>query len=241
MWEITIVGKQEDIGYLELLKAEINETFGREVLVAISCNNGYYCSIATSNRSFVHNLKYIIVSTILKIAKNEYYLENLRILGEDKDLNKFILISLIHIGLEEETHYVISHSKIPKEIHIRSFVKFKLSKLESVWATTIIYIYKRLSGVESSLVYLEFLRFLVLNSEPKNEVVFLINSDQSVQLLDNENKILSDMPKSDEIGVVVNLILQAPKKLIINCFDSLSKKVADLIMYIFDDRICMIL
>ena len=98
-----------------------------------------------------------------------------------------------------------------------------------------------MSGVESSLVYLEFLRFLVLNSEPKNEVVFLINSDQSVQLLDNENKILSDMPKSDEIGVVVNLILQAPKKLIINCFDSLSKKVADLIMYIFDDRICMIL
>jgi len=62
----------------------------------------------------------------------------------------------------------------------------------------------------------------------------------NLELIDVRNKIIKQIPKSDEIGILVSLILYSPKKLIINCIDSLSEKVSNLITYIFDDKVSVL-
>ena len=56
-----------------------------------------------------------------------------------------------------------------------------------------------------------------------------------------EKNMISSIPKSDEIGIIVNLIMFAPRKLIINCINSLSTKVSNMISYIFEDRVSVLL
>jgi hypothetical protein len=241
MWEITIIGNEEDNGYFELIKEQINLTFGKDVIVAISIGYTCYCSIATEHDEYITDLKYLVVQTIIKISKIEFFLDNITILGNDIELNKFIIISLAHIGLEEECNYIISNIKIPNRICIRSFAKFKLARLEYVWNTTIKYLSKRLSGIDESYLYLEFLRFLANNCESKIDVVYVVYGQDSIQLLNDKKQIITCIPKNDEVGVVVNLILFAPKKLIVNCLGSISDKVAELISYIFEDRLSVIL
>jgi hypothetical protein len=71
--------------------------------------------------------------------------------------------------------------------------------------------------------------------------MYLEQGKDSMIILDKNKKLLSSIPKNDEIGVVVNLIVLSPKKLIINCYTSLSNKIAGLIEYIFQDRISILL
>ena len=58
---------------------------------------------------------------------------------------------------------------------------------------------------------------------------------------DAKKNLIKVSSTGDEIGLIVNLIVYAPKKLIISCLDSLSANVAGLIRYIFEDKICLLL
>ena len=49
------------------------------------------------------------------------------------------------------------------------------------------------------------------------------------------------IPKTDEIAVVVNLIVFAPSRLIINCYNALSGRIAELIKYLFADRVSILI
>ena len=60
-------------------------------------------------------------------------------------------------------------------------------------------------------------------------------------LLDKKKNRVRKISKSDEIGIIASLIMFAPKKIIINCLDKLSSKVANLITYIFEDRVSVLL
>ena len=60
-------------------------------------------------------------------------------------------------------------------------------------------------------------------------------------ILDQKRKKLKLLSKNDDIGIIANLVMLAPKKLIINCIDALSEKVTNLISYIFEDRVSVLL
>lgn len=241
MWEVTLVGGLDDIDYMYTLQQEIYNTFDKSVIVALSSKQNVFCSIATNNKENIQAIKILIIETILKIAKIEYFSENLNINGDDKDMNKFIIMSLAHIGTQEECGYILSQIKFSKVIDIRSFIRFKLCKLQILWDSTIRYVTKKVLSVNKHLIYLEYLKFISQNCDTKYDAICLVESNNSLQIYNKNKKLLSTMSKSDEIGVIVNLIMFAPKKLIINNFRSLSQKVQNLITYIFEDRVSFII
>ena len=71
--------------------------------------------------------------------------------------------------------------------------------------------------------------------------MYLEELEDNMLILDDKKRTIRSISKCDEIGIIVQLIMFAPKKIIINCINSLSKKVSTLISYIFEDRVSVLL
>jgi hypothetical protein len=241
MWEITLIGQKEDYVYFVLLEDMLSSILREKPIVAISGDNRLVCSIAIRDKSRLRQVKKCIVEIIIKICKEEYFREKLDIdTDADEDMFNFVLLSLIMINLHDEVDYSCVKLSLSKTIHIRSLVRFKLNKLYTLWDRFIRYFNKFVSIGRGDEIYLQILKFIANCSGSSNEIMYLEDGQHEMRILDKNQKLLSAIPKSDEIGVIVNLIVLSPKKLIINCYDCLSHKVAGLIQYIFGDKLSIL-
>lgn len=241
MWEITLIGKPCDIGYFIDLKDTLYRKFKNEILVVISFEKDLICSIATTNNVHIRKLKLLIYETIIKVVKAEIYHNSLEIFTNDKSLNSFILSSLIIINLNDEVNYAKAYTSLTKVINVRSFVYFKLHNMIDMWYREIDFYNYTFGGIHRDEFYLEFLRFVAQNLTGKFDIMFLEDSKDTMRILDKKHNMIKSISKNDEIGVIVNLIMLGPKKIIIKCIDKLSQKVATLINYIFEDKVSVIL
>lgn len=241
MWEITLVGKKEDIIHFAILEDKLKQVLSTSVLVAITSGKNSYCSIAISNKKQIGIAKHHILECIIKICKEEYFLENITSLGSNKMINEFILISLTYIDLHDEVDYASYVVKFTKIIHIRSLIRFRLKKLFLLWEKFVKYFNASFSRIVDDKIYLDFLKFIASNVSSKTEMLFIEECDKSIYILDKCRNVIVATAKTDELDLIVNLIVYAPKKVIINCLSSLSGNVCQLIKYIFEDKICVIL
>lgn len=241
MWEITLIGERQDWGYFILLQDLLREKLQSPPLVAISEKSNLLCSIALENKKQLKMVKKIILEIVIRICKEEYYKENLNIWGSDNDLNQFILISLVAIGIQDEVDFARVKINLSKTIHIRSLVRFRLARFYTLWDKLVKYFNLRFSNGIQDDIYLEFLKFLAENNTSKGEILYLVQKLDEICILDKNRNVISSIPKHDEIGVVVSLISYAPKKLVVDCYSVLSSKIAWLIKYIFQDKICIVL
>ena len=240
MWEITLVGKPKDLEYFLELKDYLKNLIKNDIIIVLSFENSLICSIALSNESKLSIVKRKIIEMIIKIVKTDFYLEKLKFFTADKSLNSFVLSSLIYVNLQDEVDFASKVADIAKYIDIRSFVYFRLHRLIDVWENEVEY-YNYNFGNNQEELYLEILKFLASNSNAKQDIMYIEESSHDMILLDKQKKELKSIPKIDEIGILVQLIMLAPKKIIINCIGSLSQKVTNLISYIFEDRVSILL
>ena len=241
MWEITLLGSELDYMYFAMLEDELKDVIQDKVITAITFKNGLTCSIALKDRKYINFVKTAILETIIKICKEEYFREGLSVRGSDEELNEFILMSLILINLQEEVDYARVKVKLTKKLHIRSLMRFRLNKLYMIWEKLIVYFNANLGERYHDEIYLKFLKLLANNTHSKTDIMYLERCQENMCILDKNKQLIIATPKDDEIGVVVNLIAYAPKKIIINCYDTLSSKVAELIKYIFEDKCSFII
>jgi len=230
-----------EVLYFIDLKDTLYKKFKNEIIVVISFEHDLICSIATTNKDNLKKLNSYIYETIIKVVKSEVYHNSLKIFTDDKSLNSFILSSLIIINLEDEVNYSEAYTTLSKVINIRSFVFFKLHNIIDMWIKEIEFYNYSFGDIHKEEFYLEFLRFIAQNLTGKFDIMFLEDSIDTMLILDKKRNKIKTISKQDEIGVIVNLIMLAPKKIIINCIDKLSHKVASLITYIFQDKVSVVL
>ena len=212
MWEITLVGQEQDYEYFVLLEDKLKKSLEDKPIIAISGQKNLCCSIAISNKNKLKLVKKYILEIIIKICKEEYFRENLEDISFiDNFINDFILFSLINVNLSDEVDYAYIKVKFSKILHIRSLAKFRLRTLYSVWDKFIAYFNSVKYNFAEEEMYLEFLKFLASSSITENEVMYLEQKNNMMIISDKNKNSLSSVPIDDEIGVVVNLILLSPK------------------------------
>lgn len=239
MWEVTLCGKPADIIFFLDLKNTIKKISGNALCI-ITFEKSLICSIAVFNKNHLYKCKKAIFKTILKICKVEYLSKNLQILSADKNINSYLLGNLISIEIEDEIRYAMQISKLTKYVNIRSFVMFKLNNLIDVWQREVEYL-NNILKVDKNNSYINFLKFLALNSKNKFDILFVDKIGQTMCLFDKKHRKMKSLNLDDDVGLIANLVLFSPKKIIINCINCLSSKVANLISYIFEDRVSVIL
>lgn len=241
MWEITLCGKYTDIFYLLEMEKVLKDNLYKDIVSVVWINDDVICNLATLNERYIEYTKKIIIETILKIAKTDFFKKNLNINIKDKSLQTFLISSLVMIDLEEEIEFVYNHFSLDKYININSFINFKLNDLKEKWLFLVNYINKTFLKSFEDSVYLDFLKFLTDLQSPKYEVLYLDKYNENLELFDNKNKKIKSISCKDEVGVIVNLIMLCPRKIIIKCLDKLSSKFSNLIEYIFDEKLSFIL
>lgn len=239
MWETTIIGELGDLIYFALLEDELKNKLDDKVVIAMSLSSRLTCSIALRDKRYLSLLKDSIFECIIKCAKDEYFRENIHIL-DDSRYNEMLITSLVFVNLQDEINYAKVRVNFPKKIHIRSLIRFKLSKFYFIWEKFVCYINQK-ELVKGGNTYLCFLKLLASSTQPSSNIMFLEKIRDNMCILDENRKIVAYSPSDDEIGMVVSLVALAPKKIIINCVNTISFNVLELINYIFEDRISLLL
>lgn len=240
MWEITIVGESIDLVYFAMLEESLKKALNDKIVIAISFGDKLACSIAVRDRRYLSLVKDSVFECIIKSVKDEYFEENIDIRYFDPTLEDFVKSALIHINLQEEIDFAKAKTNLPKMVHIRSFVRFRLQRLMFVWKRLVHYLNISMSSKNDEF-YLDFLKLLATTTQPKSDLIYLESTSNNMCIFDKNQKLVSQYSGEDEIGVLVGLIIHAPKKIIINCVSCVGSKVYDLIKYIFEDRISIIL
>lgn len=240
MWEITLYGKPSDILLFLELKNKIKLLMNKNALVVITFERDLVCSIGVVKNNRLKRVQKLIYQTIIKIAKLEYLKENLNIFSSDKSLNSYFVSSIINASLSSEVKYAMQVTRLISNVHIRQFVQFRLHNIFDLWRNEVDY-YNFHFFSNSEEDYLGFLKFLMLNIHTKSDIVFLEEINSELCLLDKHRNKMKKFQLGDEIGIIANLIMYAPKKLIISSINSLSRKVTNIISYIFEDRVSMLL
>jgi len=241
MWEITLLTDYYDIFYIQELQDNLNSNKISNCVAINYDKELICCSIAISNDKDIEFSQDLIFECILKIVKSEYFKMNLNIFGNDRSFNSFMLSSLVLMDLKEEIEFAKFNALDFKKIHVRSFVYFKLHKLLDIWERVINYINIQFGNHLEESMYLEFLKFLADNTASQIDLLYLDQNTDEIVLKDSNQQVLCKTNKNDEIGMIVNVIIYAPKKLVIKCLDSLSNRVSSLLNYIFEDRIGLLL
>ena len=190
MWEITLIGEVQDYSRFIVFEKMLKSNYDNAVIVAISLTgNAAVISIAVKTKKLIYSIKRLILELMLKIAKEEYFVENLQIDAEDKDIQYFIVFTAVLSNLEDEIDFAMIKFKFSKVIHIRPFVRFRLSKLYVLWEKFAIYFnYHASNGIGENL-YLDFLKFLANNSRNGKDIVYLENNNDRMFLKDKRKNI----------------------------------------------------
>lgn len=239
MWEITLSGKPNDIVFFIDLKNYLKK-LNKKNLIVITFEKDLICSIALIKDKKFYKAINKIYETILKIVKIEYLSNNLNVFCSDKSLNSYFVSSLISYDIANEIKYAMRNTKLSKFVCIRSFVNFKLNNFLEIWQREVDYYnFHFVSNGEDN--YLHLLKFLALNIRTKFEIMYLEEINSRMYLLDKKKNKMKNLNIDDDIGIIASLIMFAPKKIIINSPNSLSLKVTNLISYIFEDRVSVLL
>ena len=242
MWEVTLIGEMKDYMHFLIFEKMLKASYKNQVIIAISGNTDKTClSIAVTNKRLINSIKSLVLELIVKICKEEYFVKELNIITEDDELRYFVLFTAVLSNLDDEVDYAKVKVKFSKVIHIRSLLRFRLKQLYLLWEKFANYFNYTFKFSISDELYLEFLKFLANNSRKSGEIVYLDKEDNYIFIRNKSNKILSKIDKTDEVGVVVSLIVMAPMKLIINCYSALSSRIASLIEYLFEDKVSILL
>lgn len=241
MWEITLSGKYDDIVYLLEMERVLKDKYNREIISVVWVCDDVICNLATTNNLIVDNIKEIVIETLLKIAKTKFFTENLNIFTNDSSINTFLISSLTMVDLEEEIDFTLDNMQFNNYINIQSFINFKFFQLRARWKYLIDYINYSFSKSIGDNVFLDFLKFLTDLQTSKCEALYLEKNELNIELYDSKHNKIKSLSSTDEIGMVVNLIMLSPKKIIINCIDELSNKTSNLMSYIFDEKLSFLL
>ena len=243
MWEITLI---DDISNLDMFieySTKIKKIFS-EIFLDLGIykkDNKVVLNISISKNDKIKNLERMIYDLIIKSNKKRYFEEYIHINNDDQCLKLFMIYVLISIDLFKEIDYAVKFTKLSRVVYVSSFMDFKLSSLKFGWSRIIHYINNFYCNEVKDGLYLDFLKFLADNTESQFDVIYLNNDKEFLKILDLNNNLLKKLPISDEIDLIVNLILFSPKKVIINCPYSISKNVFNLISYIFDEKLSVII
>ncbi len=239
MWEITLFGDREDLDYFYILKDKLNK-MKSSVYTAINLENNIAFSIACKEEG-IEVIEYYIYECIISRAKAKYLRDNLEFSGKNEAFNNFIIDSIVLIDLKDEIEYARLSTSLSSVVYLQSFVTFKLYRLIEVWDRIVSNLNAHFSILPEETMYLEYLKFLADSAESRYDILYIDNSSIDIQILSKDSVKLKSIPSTDEIDLIISLIMYSPKKLIIKSNNKLSKKISNLIKYIFRDRVSLVL
>ena len=87
-------------------------------------------------------------------------------------------------------------------------------------------------------IFIEFLKFLIKSIQPQTKVVNIKTDLTKFLFFDEQDHLMQgQIDLKDEMGLITNLVLLAPRNINIHCSDKVSDKTFKTLYYLFDKKI----
>lgn len=180
----------------------------------------------------------ILAESIVNIYKNEYFAKNIKLSFLPNDHKETLVKALVLLDIESDIYYVLSTIEEYHTIIIPSFHEFKLSKLRSKWNEFVFITNLNGNYLLNYEVFIEFLKFLINSIQPKTNVINLKSDLSKFLFFDDKNNLITcRVDLKDEMGLITNLVLLAPRNINIHCSGQVSDKTVKTLYYLFDKKI----
>lgn len=180
----------------------------------------------------------ILAETIVNIYKNDYFTRNIKLSFLPNEHKETLIKALILFDIESDIYYVLSAIEKYNTIIVPSFHEFKLSKLKHKWNEFVFITNLNGNYLLNQEVFIEFLKFLISSIRPQTNVINLKSDVSKFLICDEKNNLITcRVDLKDEIGLITNLVLLAPRNINIHCASQVSNKTVKTLYYLFDKKI----
>jgi len=180
----------------------------------------------------------ILSETIINIYKTEFFNKHISLSYLPQQHKDALIKALVMFDVESDIYYVLTSIENFTTIILASFDEFLLSKIKRKWQKFVFITNLNGNYLLNYEVFVEFLKFLINSIQPKTRVVNLKSDLTKFLLFDEKNNLVtSRVDIEDEMGLITNLVLLAPKNINIHCIDKVSDKTFKTLYYLFDKKI----
>lgn len=233
MWNLKVrFNKLEEVG--ELINKIRNI---KKVEYHVSKDNNEI--LLSGDNEFSHELTIEAISEIIVgIYKNKYFFENINLKFLQNDLKEALIKALILFDIESDIYYVLCLIENLSTIVVPSFNMFKLSKLRLKWQEFVYVTNLNSDYLINKEIFVEFLKFLINSIQPKTKEINLKSDLSNFLFFDEKGHLIKNsIDIKDEMGLITNLVMLAPRNINIHCSDKVSDKTCKTLYYLFNNKI----
>ena len=180
----------------------------------------------------------VLSEAIVDIYKNSFFHKNIRLTFLPNEHKEALIKALVLFDIESDIYYVLSSIERYNKIIVPSFNEFKLGKLKNKWNEFVFITNLNGNYLLNYEVFVEFLKFLISSIQPKTNVINLKSDVSKFLLFDDKNNLITcRVDLKDEMGLITNLVLLAPRNINIHCVGQVSDKTFKTLYYLFDKKI----
>lgn len=200
----------------------------------LELNGNYYFLLATDKQSEIkQEVKILFCDVVREQFKTRFIANNLKL--KDKKGEKFDLLVrvLSCFDREYDDKKINEIFSFDSYICIYSLFYFKFSCLKNKWREVV-----QLANASSEFfifndAFYEFVRFIISCLEFQKESLFLIEEGEAYCIF-SEQELLAKVDKNNELDLLTQIITFNPRRINVS---SLSKKIAGLLISLFDSRV----
>ena len=179
----------------------------------------------------------VLAERIVSIYKSEYFFSSVKLAFLPKEHRDALIKALVLFDIDSDIYYVLSSIERNSTLIVSAFNVFRLNKLKNKWNEFVFIANLNGNYLLNYEVFIEFLKFLISSIQPKTNVVNLKSDFSKFLIFDDNNLINSKVDLTDEMGLITNLVLLAPKNINIHCARQVSDKTFKTLYYLFDKKI----
>ena len=174
----------------------------------------------------------------MKTYKSKYFFKNIKLGFLPNEHREALINALIMFDIDSDIYYVLLDLKESTTIIVESFGQFRLRKLTNKWKEFVFIANLNGSTLINYDIFIEFLKLLITSIQPKANVVSLKSDLTNFLIVDDKNHLVAgSIDLKDEMGLITNLVLLAPRNINIYCVGQVSDKTFKTLYYLFDKKI----
>lgn len=183
----------------------------------------------------------MIAESIVTIFKTRFFENNMNVPFLTAENREALVKALVMFDIESDIYYVLTCIENMSTIVLSSINAFLLPKIKNKWNEFVTIANLNGNYLLNYEIFVEFLKFLINSIQPKTSVINLkCDVNKFLFFDDNDRLLTSKISLDDEMGLITNLVVLAPKNINIHCIGQVSNKTFKTLYYLFDKKINLI-
>ena len=247
MWEFCVQADNKNADYLDYIKTMVAHAVVKLGGVITSVERGDITELVLAvpkvERPKIKGMLDVVLANVFcEKFKYKFLKEKTTLIGKDTEYFEAFVRVLTYFDAELDRKIIARHLVYGDKINLESFFEFRLRMLKQKWEELTSLTNENAFLFLSSETFIELLKFLISNIEPKYDALNLSFGDKAyITTISEKSGVVAEFELSDEAGLLAGLIDLSPNKLRVEVGSSEEcGKMVGLLCELFGERVSLV-